>query len=1040
MVNVIATLIVLLLGVLVPARAATVQHLNTQTATATGSGAAGIPSLTGVNIPSGKNRVLFIWATFERDHCSAADNTAGLCTNANTAGTGLGDNWPEPRTGTPPATTTNNQITARVIGAGGTVNKQNALVIGGTPSGDTRFITISNSPNPSPAGTAFFSVSSFHIVLFENEIRTLLNGAASGTVNISLPDVNAPSNPGDDAMLIASVFQNVEQSPTGFVRNATSTAQVSAGTPGNFPLAPAAYDAGQVPDEADDGKLVMATNSSTAGFTALAGHTNLATLSTTNAAGEFDTPNGNINDEPNGFSGVAYFRNGGATPNSLYSLQAGGAAATLVYGGTNASFLLESDNSDLGDAPVSYGNPSHILSGVRLGASVDADAAFLNSSDATGDDTDSTDDENGITIASVVAGAATSIPVSIQNGSGFLNAWFDWNNDGDFLDAGEQVATNQSVAVGTTNLSVTPPITASGNVFARFRVCATSGDCSSPFTTSQSGEVEDYRISVTPPFGGGPGASCATGQNQIANGDFTQFSGGNWPGWTTTGSWNGGSGSAIAFADGAVLTLTQSGLSNLNQGTGSYGAALIDVNMSWGNGSPAPSNTANWDIEVGGVRYARLTTPTGFGTVATITYENGATGNITTMAETVNTNWRIELPASVDASGSLSFRHTPTGGAGVSSDDFFLDRVEIARCTVSVGGLVWNDSNGNLSQGGGELGTNAGGLTIYAVDALGNVVDKATVGSNGVYTMNGLPQNTNLTLRLSTDSSATPGNPAPLAASLPSGWVNTGENINGFTETATPGEIALNTGTANIANMNFGIQHVPTATGGTGTANSSTGGNINVPAALFSSTDPDGVITKYTITAIPPSVDSITINGVTYSSSNPLPPGGVDVPANPDGSFPSGAVSFDPQDGVTSVVIPFTVTDNAGAVSSLANATVLASAAGTVWIDSNSNQLLDGGESGSNVSSSTLTVYLADASNVVVAKAVVTLNGAFSFFGIASGTYTMILSNDSSIAVGAAPPAPSVPSGYGTSGENTGDPSTGTRDANPDGKITITVP
>lgn len=379
--------------------AAQVQHLTTQTATATGAGAGGTPTIGSFNIPGGMNRALFVWATFERDHCSPADGSGGLCNTGNTAGTGLGDNWPEPRIGTPPATTTNSQITARFTGPGGTIDKRNALVIGGTPSGDTRFIAISTSPTGSPAGTAFFSLSSFHIVLFENEIDTLLGGAASGTISITFPDVNAPTNAGDDAMLLVSVYENVEQTVTGFVRNATATAQMTTGTPGNYALAPAAYDAGQAPDEADDGKLVMAASSTTQGFATPAGHTSLTgSLVTGNNNGTYDTPNGNINNEPNGVSGGAFFRNGGATPGSLYTVTSSAPAATLVYGGTNASFLLESDNADVGDAPLSYGNPSHTLAGIRLGASVDADTGLLNSPAATGDDANNTDDENGVTL------------------------------------------------------------------------------------------------------------------------------------------------------------------------------------------------------------------------------------------------------------------------------------------------------------------------------------------------------------------------------------------------------------------------------------------------------------------------------------------------------------------------------------------------------------------------------------------------------------------------------------------------------------------
>jgi len=484
--------------------AATVQHLGTQTSTATGAGAGGTPTIASFNIPSGKNRALFIWAAFERDHCSPADATGGLCSTANTAGTGLGDNWPEPRTGTPPATTTNNQITARVTGPGGTVDKQNALVIGGTPSGDTRFISISTSPTGSPAGTAFFSVSNFHIVLFENDINTLLGGAASGTVSITFPDVNTPTNAGDDALLLASVYQNVEQTPNGFVRNATATAQVTTGTPGNSTLAPAAYDAGQVPNEADDGKLVIATSSSTQGFAATpSGYASLSgSLVTSNGNGTYDTPNGDINNEPNGMTGGAYFGNGGATPGSLYSLQLGGNATTLIYGATNASFLLESDNADVGDAPISYGNPSHTLAGIRLGATVDADSGLLNSANATGDDTNNTDDEDGVTLTPLLpVGEVTVVPVSIQNASGFLNAWFDWNADGDFNDAGEQMVTDQAVAVGTVNLNIAVPATAIiGPTFARFRVCTNNtatDNCNTPVGTVQSGEVEDYQFQVS---------------------------------------------------------------------------------------------------------------------------------------------------------------------------------------------------------------------------------------------------------------------------------------------------------------------------------------------------------------------------------------------------------------------------------------------------------------------------------------------------------------------------------------------------------------
>ncbi|MEY4118891.1 MAG: hypothetical protein RLZZ116_2219, partial [Planctomycetota bacterium] len=498
------------------AQAATVRILNSASTTASGSGSSGIPSLTSFNIPSGKNRVLFIWPAFERDHISDADVTAGYGVNGNTAGTGLGDNYPEPRVGTPPATTSNNQVTARVTGAGGTINRQNALTIGGTPSGDLRFLSISTSPSGAPAGTAFFSVSSFHIVLFENDIATLLGGASSGTVSITLPDVSTPSNAGDDALFVAAVFENVEQTPTGFVRNATATANASAGTPGNTSLTVAAYDAGQAPDEADDGKLVIGASSDDSGFNTPAGHVALQSMSVTNSAGNYDTTNGNVNNEPNGLTGGVYFRNGGGTPSSLYTLQMAGAASTLAYGGVSGSFLLESDNADVGDAPLSYGNASHTISGIRLGASVDADGGLLNNGTSTGDDADNTDDENGVTMPSGWYQSVTvTVPVSIQSASGYLSAWVDWNGDGDFGDSGERVVNAQSVSSGTVNLSIAIPADATvGATFARFRVSTNNtglDNSNTPTGTVQSGEVEDYELTILED-------GCPSDPNKVAAG------------------------------------------------------------------------------------------------------------------------------------------------------------------------------------------------------------------------------------------------------------------------------------------------------------------------------------------------------------------------------------------------------------------------------------------------------------------------------------------------------------------------------------------
>ena len=87
--------------------------------------------------------------------------------------------------------------------------------------------------------------------------------------------------------------------------------------------------------------------------------------------------------------------------------------------------------------------------------------------------------------------------------SGYLNAWFDLNADGDFDDANEQIATNATAATlgGTITLSVTiPATTPTGFTYARFRY-STQDDLPSAddYLVGEEaidGEVEDYKVEL----------------------------------------------------------------------------------------------------------------------------------------------------------------------------------------------------------------------------------------------------------------------------------------------------------------------------------------------------------------------------------------------------------------------------------------------------------------------------------------------------------------------------------------------------------------
>ena len=247
---------------------------------------------------------------------------------------------------------------------------------------------------------------------------------------------------------------------------------------------------------------------------------------------------------------------------------------------------------------------------------------------------------------------------------------------------------------------------------------------------------------------------------------------------------------------------------------------------------------------------------------------------------------------------------------------------DTAIVTVTVGsgptlsGNVFDDGNGLTDSVVNGAGTNAGGLTAYLVNPItGAVVASAPVSAAGTYSFLNVASGTYTVV-----ISATPGQLNNPTSNLPSNWVNTGEGLNPAGDGVVDGRIlnVVVTTTA-ISGINFGIEQRPIAGGSTVATQVNPGGTISipVPASAFQTgtSDADGVVSSYLITAFPSAVTSITINGTTYtvaggSGTTPFPAGGVVVPAANIGN-----VLVDPVDGIANVQIPFTVTDNAGVIS-----------------------------------------------------------------------------------------------------------------------------
>ncbi|WP_334179522.1 hypothetical protein [Pseudoxanthomonas sp.] len=243
------------------AQTATYSHGNS--ATATGAGTGGTPSLS-FNVQAGQNRVVFINAVFEREHCS---NSLDLGDEKNCTKQA---NWASPS-----MVSTNGadaQITFNISGPGGSLSLRNPL---DTSEGDLYFAYAHRSSGSLPATIPLtvFSQEVYPIVLYERQLRTLLGGATSGTLTITLPvsasGFNAPRRTGDEALLSALQFNHVLQRmdgnrANGVVRSAVVFANCGASSGNNYvggravqnwvcpsggALTP--YDAGQAPGTGD---------------------------------------------------------------------------------------------------------------------------------------------------------------------------------------------------------------------------------------------------------------------------------------------------------------------------------------------------------------------------------------------------------------------------------------------------------------------------------------------------------------------------------------------------------------------------------------------------------------------------------------------------------------------------------------------------------------------------------------------------------------------------------------------------------------------
>jgi hypothetical protein len=179
-----------------------------------------------------------------------------------------------------------------------------------------------------------------------------------------------------------------------------------------------------------------------------------------------------------------------------------------ALGATTHSLTLFSEDhlGDFGDAPAPYpttlaeGGPLHFGPGagsLRIGAEVSGDTDGQPSENATEDDGD-----DGVVFGPLRVGqlgAEVTVTVSNAPAGAKLDTWIDFNGDGSWSGAGEQVLVSVPVVEGENVLHFdVPAVIASGVVtYARFRLSSEGGLL--PGGVAANGEVEDYAVTMLPP-------------------------------------------------------------------------------------------------------------------------------------------------------------------------------------------------------------------------------------------------------------------------------------------------------------------------------------------------------------------------------------------------------------------------------------------------------------------------------------------------------------------------------------------------------------
>lgn len=258
---------------------------------------------------------------------------------------------------------------------------------------------------------------------------------------------------------------------------------------------------------------------------------------------------------------------------------------------------------------------------------------------------------------------------------------------------------------------------------------------------------------------------------------------------------------------------------------------------------------------------------------------------------------------------SVTFTYAERDAANKESSPAIVTMPFTSNAQLAISGTVFNDANG-LVDGivNGTAVSSLAGNTFW-VNLVGsvNTVLASTTLTSGNYSFTGLTANTSYSIVLSRTQGSVGS--APPSTTLTGSVVNTGEHIgDGAGSDGSPnGIISVSLASSSVADVNLGVERLPTADPKTAPNQPNPGGANTVVVPTLTGSDPEDGTYVGTTKSNTVIIQSLPTNATLYYNGLPVTMAGQVIP-----NYDPSLLAVDPINGSVTVTFTYSERDAAG--------------------------------------------------------------------------------------------------------------------------------